>query len=214
MIELAEAGLRFRCPSALVYHVLLDPVLRSLHRSVTQMCLRAGAQTILDIASATGALCRELHAVGLDATGLDLAEPMIRLARRRGPNQIDYVVGSAFTLPFSDNRFDAAVLVLALHEHAEAQRQVMLAEARRVTRSAGALVIADYAHPPHRRGNLAWQVVRTIEKIAGGAHHAGFVDFMEQGGVTGLLARSGLSGVERRSACGGTVAILRVVPPP
>ena len=167
-------------------------------------------QTVLDIASATGAQCRRLHAAGLIATGLDLSEAMIRLARRRGPKAITYVLGSAFDLPFEDNRFDAALLVLALHEHTERHRQAMLREAQRVTQPGGQLIVIDYMRPPNPRANPLWWAILGIEKLAGATHHTGFAHFMGDGGLTGLIERFGPhQGVLSLAYC-GTVGIVRI----
>ncbi|MBN1857661.1 class I SAM-dependent methyltransferase [Candidatus Bipolaricaulota bacterium] len=210
MIDAAVAKKSLDRLAVLGYHAILDPLLGSVHSAIAEMCLRNRAQTVLDIASATGAQCRELGALGLRATGLDLSETMIRFARQRRSEAVTYVLGSAFCLPFQNDSFDAALLVLALHQHSEEHRQVMLSEARRVTRSAGQLITADYLRPSNPTTNPAWWLVRGIEKLAGGDHYLGFVDFVECGGVIGFLERAGLHAVEEHRLCGGTIGIVRV----
>jgi hypothetical protein len=55
------------------------------------------------------------------------------------------------------------------------------------------VVIADYEIPPHPAMNLAWQMIRSIEALAGSSHHEGFRHFVTQGALTGFLARHHLA---------------------
>ena len=199
-----------RPTAALAYAAVIDPILAAVHRRIAQMCIQAGAEVVLDIGSATGVQCRNLDAAGVHATGLDLSEVMIRWARRHSRASIRYVLGSALDLPFAEGSFDAAVLVLALHEHTESERQTMLHEACRVVRAAGTLVLAEYVVPRHPTRDPAWWIVRTIERIAGGSHYAGFVDFVELGGMIGLLQRSDLTATEEQRLCGGAIGAVRI----
>jgi ubiquinone/menaquinone biosynthesis C-methylase UbiE len=72
-------------------------------------------EKVLDVACGQGALCRLLAEKGAEVTGIDAAEPLVRLARERGPASIRYLVGDArqlSTLP--EASFDAATCVLAI----------------------------------------------------------------------------------------------------
>ena len=72
-------------------------------------------QRIIDIACGQGVLCRLLAERGVEPTGVDAAEALIRAARERGPEQIRYHVGDARDLSFlSPDSFDAAACVLAI----------------------------------------------------------------------------------------------------
>jgi len=121
---------------------------------------------------------------------------------------VAYVQGSAYELPFEDRSFDASLLLLALHEHTEAERTRMLHEAMRVARDV--VLLADYEAPLHTRIHPAWQVVRFVEHIAGPEHRAGFLDFVRQGSVTGLLERHQLSAVAEERSHFGTMHLAAV----
>ena len=91
------------------YHreVVIPGVLRLL-------AVEAG-QSVIDVACGQGVLCRVLAARGIAATGVDAASELIRVARERGPAEIDYQVGDAQNLNFLPaNKFDAAACVLAI----------------------------------------------------------------------------------------------------
>lgn len=61
----------------------------------------------------------------------------------------------ASALHFADASFDAALLFFLLHEQPTAVRRATLAEAMRVTRPGGQIVIVDY-HRPRRRNPLRY----------------------------------------------------------
>ena len=76
--------------------------------------LSAG-ESALDVACGQGVLCRVLHEGGVRATGVDAAADLIDAARRRGPAEIEYLLGDARELGFlPENHFDAAACVLAI----------------------------------------------------------------------------------------------------
>ncbi|MGC9530450.1 MAG: class I SAM-dependent methyltransferase [Candidatus Bipolaricaulaceae bacterium] len=197
-------------PGVQVYRALIDPLVAGLRPRIVGLCRALGARNVVDIACATGAQSRALGRAGLRATGVDLSADMVRGATRLGGPNVRYVHASALNLPFPTASFDAALLVLALHEHCEAERTAMLAEAFRVTRPGGYLVVGDFAAPSRPRLHLPWQGVRLVERLAGGEHHAGFRDFVARGSLGGLLDRHGLTPVRWDTSHRGTIAIAAV----
>ncbi|MCX6094110.1 MAG: class I SAM-dependent methyltransferase [Candidatus Bipolaricaulota bacterium] len=198
---------RYGRRAAGVYGALIDPVLRSLRSKVARICQEEDVARVLDVACGTGAQCRRLARVGIRVTGVDLSEAMIAAARRRHRAGAEYVLGSAFDLPFLDASFDAAILSLALHEHAENERTAMCCQALRVLRPGGVLVVADYACPDRTSLNVPWMIVRFVETTAGPEHCAGFADFVRRGSLGGPLARHGLTSFRATRAVFGTVGI-------
>ncbi len=201
------------------YRALIDPLLWPLRPKIVRICRELGAREVLDIASATGAQCRALGRAGIRATGVDLAEAMIAAAERRGGRKTDYALASAYELPFPDGSFDASLLILALHEHTEDERSLMVREALRVLRPNGALLVADFSEPRRSTFHVSWQVIRWIEHTAGDEHSAGFRDFVARGGLDGFLERRGLAVLQRARSHFGTIGIAVIgavgrVPPP
>ena len=71
-------------------------------------------------------------------------------------------------LPMTSATYDRALLFFLLHEQPEHVRRATLAEALRVVRPGGRIVIVDY-HRPHRLNPLCWPmnvVLRTLEPFA------------------------------------------------
>lgn len=90
----------------------------------------------LDVACGTGFLTRHLRG---DVVGLDQSARMLDEARGQAPHA-RFVVGDAFALPFPDDAFDR-VFTGHFYGHLQAEeREVFLAEARRVARE---LVVVD-----------------------------------------------------------------------
>jgi ubiquinone/menaquinone biosynthesis C-methylase UbiE len=81
----------------------------------------------------------------LPAIGLDLSEPYLRHARQhlKHWSRINLVVAKAEAIPAPDNSFDAVTSIFMLHELPPEIRQGMIAEAARVLKPGGRLVLVD-----------------------------------------------------------------------
>jgi ubiquinone/menaquinone biosynthesis C-methylase UbiE len=72
-------------------------------------------QEIIDVACGQGVLCRKLHAMGVEVTGVDAADGLIAAARERSDPSIAYSVADARELSFlPPEKFDAAACLLAI----------------------------------------------------------------------------------------------------
>lgn len=107
-----------------------------------QLALKEG-EHVLDIGSGPGFLAAEMAAeVGPEGrvVGLDPSASMLALGRRRGA-PVELVEGDALALPFPDETFDVAIAT-QVYEYV-ADMPGALAEARRVLRPRGRLLILD-----------------------------------------------------------------------
>ncbi|MEM8788814.1 MAG: class I SAM-dependent methyltransferase [Pseudomonadota bacterium] len=94
----------------------------------------------LDIGCGEGRFCRMMTDRGLTAVGIDPTRALIDAARARDPGGA-YVRAGAEALPFADRSFDVAVFYLTLIDIAD--HRVAIAEAARVLRPGGWLLIAN-----------------------------------------------------------------------
>ena len=104
--------------------------------------LQAG-ERVLDIGSGPGFLADEMaEEVGPDGAvhGVDPSESMLAISRRRG-TRVEYATGDALALPYDDETFDV-VVATQVYEYVP-DMPAALAEARRVLRSGGRLLILD-----------------------------------------------------------------------
>lgn len=106
------------------------------------LALQPGEQ-VLDIGSGPGFLAAEMaEEVGADGRvhGIDPSDSLLAIARRRGTT-VDYSPGDALALPFDDEQFDV-VVATQVYEYVDDIDRA-LAEARRVLRPGGRLLVLD-----------------------------------------------------------------------
>jgi demethylmenaquinone methyltransferase / 2-methoxy-6-polyprenyl-1,4-benzoquinol methylase len=121
--------------------------------------------TVLDVATGTGAVARELVAQkGCNVVGLDQSPEMLAEARRRAPS-LTFVEGRAEQLPFPDAAFDALTFTYLLRYVEDPA--ATLQELARVVRPGGTIAGLEFAVP---RGiwRLLWELyVRVGLPLAG-----------------------------------------------
>jgi 2-polyprenyl-3-methyl-5-hydroxy-6-metoxy-1,4-benzoquinol methylase len=130
-------------------------------------------QRVLDLGTGTGIFARGLAERGCTTFGADLRAPMLREARKLDAAagvHVTYVQASTEQLPFGERSFDVITAANAWHWW-EGKR--MAADARRLLRNCGALVIAslDWMQLPDNlvsateelilRHNPGWKLANT-----------------------------------------------------
>ena len=112
---------------------------------------------MLDVACGTGVLSRRLAESGASVTGIDLAPPMLAVARERSEG-IAYMEASADALPFPDDSFDVVTCQQGLQFFPD--RPAAMAEMRRVLRPGGRVVIACWCDDTQSAILLVEQALR------------------------------------------------------
>ncbi len=129
--------------------------------------------TVLDVATGTGAVARELLARnGCTVVGLDQSPEMLEEARRRLPSSVTLVQGKAEQLPFPDAAFDALTFTYLLRYVSDPL--ATLHELARVVRPGGTIAGLEFALP---RGiwRTPWELyVRVGLPLAGRALSKGW----------------------------------------
>lgn len=140
------------------YDVMNDAMSLGIHRiwkdaMMDWLAPRAG-QRLLDVAGGTGDIAfRFLDRAGQGhATVLDITEPMLIEGRRRAEaeamaDSLDWVVGDAMALPFADNSFDVYTISFGIRNVTRPQEA--LAEAYRVLRPGGRLMVLEFSQVPN-----------------------------------------------------------------
>ena len=115
-----------------------------IDKRVRFICDHVPRGKILDVGCGTGVLAERLAAEGYDVTGVDPADGMLDVLRKRAPS-ITAVHADGTDLPFDDNSFDLAYCVAVMHHVAEPEAvRKTLGEMVRVTRSGGRVLVWDH----------------------------------------------------------------------
>jgi demethylmenaquinone methyltransferase / 2-methoxy-6-polyprenyl-1,4-benzoquinol methylase len=130
-----------------------DPRWRRFLVSVTE----AGPESkVLDVATGTGAVARELIArKHCSVVGLDQSPEMLAEARRRLPDDVALVEGTAERLPFTDASFDALTFTYLLRYVQDPR--ATLKELTRVVRPGGTIANLEFA-VPHGMWRPLWEL--------------------------------------------------------
>jgi ubiquinone/menaquinone biosynthesis C-methylase UbiE/DNA-binding transcriptional ArsR family regulator len=112
--------------------------------------------TVGDLGCGTGAVTAALAPFVARVVGVDASAAMLQAAKKRlhGVDNVELRRGELEALPIDDGRLNAATMMLVLHHVPEPERA--LAEAARVLKPRGRLVIADML--PHDRENYRQQM--------------------------------------------------------
>jgi ubiquinone/menaquinone biosynthesis C-methylase UbiE len=119
------------------------------------------SRTVLDLGCGTGHLTRRL-AMSRSCVGLDLSASQIAEARRHGTidGRAQYVVGSAYNLPFQSARFGAVVCSGSLHHILDLDS--VLGEIANVLADGGRLIAIE---PNSRRSRLVNGLANAMSRL-------------------------------------------------
>ena len=168
----------------------------------------------LDVATGTGDLAIALRAGGAEIVGVDFAERMLEIARRKAP-QIDFRPGNALALEFDDDSFDAATVGFGARNFDDLDRG--LREMARVVRPGGRVVVLEITTP--QRPPLSWffrvwfdRVVPLIGRVAGDPDAYSYLPnsvrrFPEPRDLAARMAAAGMTDVRWLLTAGGIIAI-------
>ncbi|MEO1194594.1 MAG: bifunctional demethylmenaquinone methyltransferase/2-methoxy-6-polyprenyl-1,4-benzoquinol methylase UbiE [Pseudomonadota bacterium] len=140
------------------YDVMNDLMSAGIHRlwkdaMMDWLAPRSG-QRLLDVAGGTGDIAFRFlgRAPGATAVVCDLTESMLNEGAARAEaqsrmNDIDWVVGDAMALPFEDASFDVYTISFGIRN--VTRPEVALAEAFRVLRPGGRLMVLEFSQLPN-----------------------------------------------------------------
>lgn len=203
---------------ASVYDLLNSVMTAGMHqrwreRSVDFANVGPGS-TALDVATGTGDLAIALAARGVEVVGIDFAEKMLAIARRKAP-ALEFRTGNALALDFPDDSFDAATVGFGARNFADLDRG--LSEMARVVKPGGRVVVLEITTP--ERPPLSWffrvwfdHLVPVIGRVAGNADAYEYLPssvkrFPGPRDLGARMAAAGMTDVRWVLTAGGIIAI-------
>ena len=138
---------------------------KAWRRAVTKIIAPAPGMTILDIAAGPGSSSQPLHEAGADVLSTDFSEGMLAQGRKSRP-YLTFSKADALNLPFEANTFDVTTISFGLRNTVD--YPTALAQALRVTKSGGRMVVVEFSHPtwrPFRRLYMGY-LMRALPVIA------------------------------------------------
>ena len=170
---------------------------------------------ILDIAAGTGSSSRPLADAGAKVIPLDFSEGMLDAGRKRHPD-LPFTQGDALKLPFEATGFDVTTISFGLRNTADAK--AALAEALRVTKSGGRIVVVEFSQPTNAIFRTIYMryLMRALPVVARkvSSNPDAYVYLAEsiiawpnQAGLAALMSEVGWKQVAWQNATFGIVAI-------
>ncbi|MEX2196953.1 MAG: methyltransferase domain-containing protein [Thermoleophilaceae bacterium] len=195
---------------------LFDPVVavttreRSFKARVLERAALAPGEEVLDMGCGTGTLALAALAAEPAArvTGLDADPEVLARARRKAAGarvELDLDEGFSTELPYDDGRFDAVLSTLFFHHLEDVDKRRTAAEALRVLRPGGRLVVGDLGRSQDPLMRVA--VLGTVQLLDGFATTSASV----AGKLPAMLAEAGLAEVrvtDRLRTPTGTIEVI------
>jgi SAM-dependent methyltransferase len=122
---------------------LQEPMTRPVYNAVLERIGVGGQTNYLDVGCGSGLAAQLAAERGAKVSGIDAAENLLAIARARIPGE--FRAADLEELPFADNTFDV-VTGFNSFQYA-ANPDAALAQAKRVAKSAGAVVIVTWGKP-------------------------------------------------------------------
>ena len=138
---------------------------KAWRKATTAIIAPKPGMEILDLAAGPGSSSEPLYKAGATVFATDFSEGMLAQGRKARP-YLNFSKADALNLPFEDNRFDVVTISYGLRNTVKYEKA--LAEALRVTKTGGRIVIAEFSHPTNRifRTTYTKYLMRLLPAIA------------------------------------------------
>lgn len=176
------------------YEPLFGRVLAGLREMAVRVSHPKPGMKVLDVGCGTGAQLVRYQARGCDVYGVDLSVPMLRVASEELGVNAQLQNCDAVELPYKDEAFDIVHSALFLHQLSSELCNAALAEAVRVMRTDGHLLLIDF-HPAGSstiKSRFSKFLISGLEFLAGWEHFSNSRQFLARGGIPHLAGKHDL----------------------
>jgi demethylmenaquinone methyltransferase/2-methoxy-6-polyprenyl-1,4-benzoquinol methylase len=170
---------------------------------------------ILDLAAGPGSSSEPLFKAGATVSATDFSEGMLAQGRKVRP-YLTFSKADALNLPFEANSFDVVTISYGLRNTADVDKA--LAEALRVSKPGGRMVVVEFSHPTWRpfRTIYTKYLMRLLPAIARktSSNPDAYIYLAEsirawpdQAGLAARMEKAGWTSVTWKNLTGGVVAV-------
>jgi demethylmenaquinone methyltransferase/2-methoxy-6-polyprenyl-1,4-benzoquinol methylase len=188
---------------------------KAWRRAATKIIAPEAGMHILDLAAGPGSSSEPLHKAGATVFATDFSEGMLAVGRKSRP-YLNFSKADALNLPFEANRFDVVTISYGLRNTVDYPKA--LAEALRVTKPGGRMVVVEFSHPTWRpfRTIYTEYLMKALPAIARktSSNPDAYVYLAEsirawpdQKGLAAAMEKAGWSQVSWKNLTGGVVAV-------
>ena len=209
------------------YDIMNDVMSGGIHRlwkdAMMDWLAPRDGQRLLDVAGGTGDIAIRFlrRAPGASAVVCDLTESMLASGQKRAEaeklaERLDWVVGDAMALPFEDASFDVYTISFGIRN--VTRPQDALAEAYRVLRPGGRLMVLEFSQLPNPGMQKLYDlyslnVIPTMGKLIAGDRDSyqylveSIRQFPDQETFAGMIRDAGFGQVKYRNLSLGVAAL-------
>jgi demethylmenaquinone methyltransferase / 2-methoxy-6-polyprenyl-1,4-benzoquinol methylase len=172
---------------------------------------------ILDVACGTGDLSLTLfETTGTKVVATDFCRPMLEIAARKHPGQIEWIEGDALSLPFRDQSFEVVTIAFGLRNLSNVENG--LGELLRVAKPRGWVAVLEFSKASSPLfGALFGLYFRKVLPVLGGLISgsksaysylpASVRSFPDQQELSAMMTRVGFDEVSYENLTGGIAAL-------
>jgi ubiquinone/menaquinone biosynthesis C-methylase UbiE len=191
------------------YEPLFGSILNVVRARALQVAPPERGMKVLDIGCGTGVQLAIYQEKECEVFGLDLSEPMLKVARENLGSKAILTNGDATRMPYPERTFDLVMSSLFLHQLRVEVRSAALREVMRVLQPEGRILLVDF-HPgaiDTLGERLTKFGISSIEFAAGWEHFSNSRDFLKRGGIPELAESHRLKGLEMCIVANGNIGI-------
>ncbi len=188
---------------------------KAWRKAATKIIAPKPGMKILDLAAGPGSSSEPLHKAGATVFATDFSEGMLAVGRKTRP-YLSFSKADALNLPFEADIFDVVTISYGLRNTVDYPKA--LAEALRVTKPGGRMVVVEFSHPTWRpfRSIYMEYLMKALPAIARktSSNPDAYIYLAEsirawpdQAGLAAAMEKAGWSQVSWKNLTGGVVAV-------